>query len=141
MPLELPRYVVYVVDHDTPSEPDTPADQLPVVEHIVTIHHADQLRAELEMAGQLAHVPMKQAQLHLTSAWCWASLVRQGLYSGPWQRFQTQDCRGIQEPTEDQGGGMVTVDPTKGGGRSATSSPGASPAPALITGPPQTPSY
>ena len=136
MPLELPRYVVYVVDHETPSEPNTPADALPVVEHIITVHHADQLRAELELSA--AGVSSRNMQ-HLTNAWCWASLVRQGLYSGPWQRFAAQDCRGIQEPTEEQGGGMVTVDPTKAGNGSIGSSPGPSPALTGTTGPAQTP--
>lgn len=136
MPLELPRYVVYVVDHDQPTEPNTPADQLPVVEHIVTVHHSDTLRAELELAS--AGVG-KGTPMHTTNAWVWASLVRQGLYSGPWQRFAAQDCRGIQEPTEDQGGGTMTVDPTRAGGESATSSLGTSPAPATPTGPTPTP--
>lgn len=136
MPLELPRYVVYLVDHGVTTDPNVPADELPVAEHLVTIHHADQLRAELELAA--AGVPAR-AGLNLTNAWCWASMVRQGLYSGPWQRFSTQDCRGVQEPTEDQGGGFLTVDPTKAGGLSVTSSPGASPEPPLNTGPMPTP--
>lgn len=139
MPLELPRYVVYVVDHGVTTDPNVPADALPVAEHVVTIHHTDQLRAELELAN--AGVQARQAQLHMTNAWCWASLVRQGLYSGPWQRFAAQDCRGIQEPTEDQGGGMVTVDPTQAGGESASSSLGTSPAPATPIGPTPTPEF
>lgn len=137
MPLELPRYVVYVVDHDVTTEPNVPADALPVAEHLVTIHHTDQLRAELQLAS--SGVQARQAQLHLTNAWCWAALSRLGLYSGPWERFAAQDCRGIQEPTEDQGGGMVTVDPTRAGGQSAGSSAGSFPAPATATGPTPTP--
>lgn len=137
MPLELPRYVVYLVDHSAPSEPNTPPDQLPVTEHLVTVHHADQLRAELELAS--AGVPARGTNMHLTDCWCWAALVRTGDYSGPWQRFAAQDCRGIQEPTEAQGGGFLTVDPTTAGGQPVTSSPGPSPAPPLNIGPPLTP--
>lgn len=93
MGLERERYQVYVQDQD---------EKLRELE--ATITHQDMLRGEQAMLGQpgitLGH------GLLLTTAWCWASLMRQGDYAQAWQQFRDMDCQGMEKLDD------VTVDPT-----------------------------
>lgn len=95
MPLERDSYVVYVNDPDG-GEPR---------EVTAVITHQDRLR------GEKAHLDAAGAKydeaLGLTTAWCWASLMRQGDYAGAYQQFRDFDCAGIER------GDPVVVDPTR----------------------------
>lgn len=73
-------------------------------EHTAVITHQDMLRGEQALLD--ANGAKLQQALALTTAWCWASLMRQGDYSGPWQQFRDADCQAV-EPGE-----PVDVDPT-----------------------------
>lgn len=95
MPLELDSFIVYV----------NPLDDGEPTPHTVVISHQDRLRGELE--HHRAGAPPDGAFLNLTTAWCWASLVRAGEFSGPYSQFRDFACAGI-EKAED-----VTVDPTQ----------------------------
>ena len=94
MPLERERFTVYL----------NPLDDGPPRELSVTISHQDMMRAELELSR--GGVP-DAAKLNLVTAWCWASLVRQGEYAGPWDRFRDLDCAGLEDA------GTETVDPSQ----------------------------
>jgi hypothetical protein len=95
MGLQRDQYTVYVQD---PTEDDK------LLERVATITHQDMLRGEQAMLGQpgldLGH------GLQLTTAWCWASLMRQGDYAGSWQAFRDFHCQGVEKL------GTVDVDPT-----------------------------
>lgn len=94
MGLQREQYQVYVGSLD--------GDQ--VSEHVATITHQDMLRGEQAMLGQ-AGMDLHHG-LALTTAWCWASLMRQGDYAGAWQQFRDFDCQGLDKL------GEVDVDPT-----------------------------
>ena len=98
MPLVQPVFRVYL----NPMDDGDPA------EHVVTITHQDQLRAELELNRNNIST---RAALNMTNAWCWAAMVRSGNYVGPWDRFKDFDCAGVE--SEDDDG--VAVDPTQQG--------------------------
>lgn len=72
-------------------------------EQLAVISHQDMLRGE----ELLATHPGKPGGMLMSTAWCWASLVRLGHYSGSWEQFRDFDCHGI-EPGVD-----VKVDPTQ----------------------------
>jgi hypothetical protein len=91
--------VVYLPD---PNAEDTDAAPL---EKVATITHQDMVRGE--KAHHDAGFPTEGGYLALTTAWCWASLMRQGDYSGPFQRFCDIDCAGLEK------GDPATVDPTQ----------------------------
>lgn len=77
-----------------------PMDDGEPTEHTAPITHQDQLRGEQAMMAEGVN---PRAALAMTNAWCWASLTRQGLYSGPWSRFREIDCAGLEpqeQPTE-----------------------------------------
>lgn len=116
MPLNRPSFDVYL--NGTGDEP---------TEHRVTITHQDNLRGEAECARAGVH-DQRQRALFLTTAWCYAALVRMELYTGPFQRFHETDCAGVQEPTE--GELLAESDPTQqaAGTASALSSTDTSPA-------------
>lgn len=95
--LERDRFTVYLALPDTVDQE--------TVEKTAVITHQDMLRGEAALLGAPG-VTLNQA-LALTTAWCWASLMRQGDYAGAWQTFRDQDCQGI-EPD-----GKVDVDPTQ----------------------------
>lgn len=93
MPLQRDTYTAYVntADDDEPTE------------LTATVNHQDKLRGE---AAHLRGGGGEREFLGVTTAWVWASLMRQGDYSGPYERFRDTDCAGIEA------GGPVTVDPT-----------------------------
>lgn len=93
MGLQRDRFKVYVQDADEN-----------IREVVATITHQDMVRGEAAHLGQPG-VNLNHA-LALTTAWCWASLMRQGDYAGPYSAFRDADCQGVvdMEP--------VTVDPT-----------------------------
>lgn len=78
-----------------------------VTEHEATITHQDMLRGEQAHLGEPGN--SLQHGLALTTAWAWASLMRQGDYSGAYQQFRDMDCQGVEklEP--------IDVDPTTPG--------------------------
>lgn len=84
--LKRPAYHVWVapdgVDPDTADE-----DQLEC--HHVVVHHADQLRAELEASKQGLAKGGTATPMHLTALWLWANLVRTGRYEGGFREFKT----------------------------------------------------
>jgi hypothetical protein len=85
MPLERDRFIVHV----------NPMDDGEPIPHHVTISHQDKLRGELE--HHRAGAPADGAFLNLTTAWCWASLVRAGEYTGPYTQFRDFACAGIEK--------------------------------------------
>lgn len=111
MPLNRPSFDVYL--NGTGPEPS---------EHRVTITHQDQLRAEQQLAA-LGVDPRKRALL-MTTAWAWAALCREEVYTAPFKRFSDTDCAGVETPAD----GVVSedVDPTQLAGD--TDSPSPSPA-------------
>lgn len=92
MGLQRDRYTVYVQD-----------EQEQLHEYEATVTYQDLLRGEAALAQTGTS---QEHYLTLATAWVWASLMRQGDYAGPWQRFRDQDCQGVDklEP--------VDVDPT-----------------------------
>jgi len=93
MGLQRNRFQVYV------TRPDGDLAEL-----VAEISHQDLLRGEAAHLGQPG-VSLDNA-LALTTAWCWASLMRQGDYAGAWPTFRDQDCQGIERLE------AVDVDPT-----------------------------
>lgn len=93
MGLQRDRFRVYVNDLEAS-----------MVEREATITHQDMMRAEKAIMDTPGGTI--QAAFTLTTAWCWASLMRQGDYSGAWQQFRDQDCQGFE------GMDPVDVDPT-----------------------------
>lgn len=98
MGLQRDRYTVFVTSVDPEAEPQ---------EYVATITHQDMLRGEAALLQGPGNT-LDQA-LALTTAWCWASLMRQGDYAGAWQAFRDADCQGIE------GADPVDVDPTQPG--------------------------
>lgn len=96
MPLERDQYTVYV-QTDPLMEPK---------EYTAVITHQDMLRGETAVLGEPG-MNLKHGLL-LTTAWCWAALMRQGDYAGAWQTFRDVDCAGIDTTPE-----AVAVDPTQ----------------------------
>lgn len=94
MPLERDRFRVWVQTADGE-----------VTEHEATITHQDMLRAEQAIIGTPGGTI--KAAFALTTAWCWASLMRQGDYAGPWQTFRDADCQGLEDME------AAVVDPTQ----------------------------
>lgn len=93
MGLQRDRFLVYVLATDGT-----------IKEHTATIRHQDMLRAERAVEdGQGGGIKLA---FGLTTAWCWASLMRQGDYAGAWQTFRDQDCQGMEDLEP------VDVDPT-----------------------------
>lgn len=93
MGLQRDTFTVYVLGPD--EEPQ---------EFTAVITHQDMLRGEdqLVRAGG-----SDNAKLALVTAWAWASLVRQGNYTGPWVRFRDVDCAQLTK------GDTIDVDPTQ----------------------------
>lgn len=92
--MELPKFTVLVRDADEHA-----------AEHVVTIRHGDQLRAELE--GPRLRLPaLDDAPIAYMTLWCWAALVRSGAYDGKAAQFLGQapafdgDCLGVEEYEE-----------------------------------------
>ena len=92
MSLKRERFLVYLQD---PNEN--------VTVHQVAARHVDMLRGELEHNRQGSP---DGARLTLVTAWCWAALTREGVYTGPYERFRDFDCVGLEDD------GQETVDPT-----------------------------
>lgn len=85
--LKRPAYWVWVAPEGT--DPDTvPDDQLEL--HHVLVHHADQLRAELEAAKQGLAKGATSAPMHLTALWLWAALVRTERFAGAFRDFKVR---------------------------------------------------
>jgi hypothetical protein len=101
MALEFPKFTVHLrADDADDADATTP--------HVVVVNFQDQLRAELELGKR--NMTMKGNPLNTSAAWCWASLVRAGLYSKSFDQFHGMDCAGI-ETEEDSP--LETVDPTQ----------------------------
>lgn len=100
MALEFPKFTVHL---RKPTDDDHDATE----QHAVVVNFQDQLRAELELGKR--NMTMKGAPLNTSAAWCWASLVRAGIYTRGFDSFHGMDCAGIEteedSPTE-------AVDPT-----------------------------
>lgn len=90
--MERPSFLVSVNGTD-----ETPRELTAV------ITHQDMLRGEQIVNSAEGG---SRGSLLLTTAWCYAALVRQGDYTGPWERFRDIDCDGIDK------GSDVTVPPT-----------------------------
>ena len=73
------------------------------VEIQAVITHQDMLRGEsiIKVSGS------DGGNLMLTTAWCWASLVRQGDYTGSWEQFRDGACLMIDK------GANVVIRPTR----------------------------
>lgn len=93
MALQRDRFRVWVTDPDGTMK-----------ECEAIVNHQDMLRAEHALLGTPGG-SLSEA-FTLTTAWCWASLMRQGDYAGPWQTFRDQDCQGMEDMEP------VDVDPT-----------------------------
>jgi hypothetical protein len=94
MPLKRENFTVYLNGTDDGD----PTEQL------TQITHQDMLRGEAELVRSGA---ADNARLALVTAWCWASLVRGGHYTGPWSRFRDVDCAGVEREE------LSDVDPTQ----------------------------
>lgn len=93
MALQRDRFKVYVLQTDGS-----------IGERTAVVNHQDMLRAERAVEdGQGGGIKLA---FGLTTAWCWASLMRQGDYAGAWQTFRDQDCQGMEDMEP------VDVDPT-----------------------------
>jgi hypothetical protein len=103
MALEFPKFTVHLRADDA-DNPDA------TTEHQVVVNFQDQLRAELELGKR--NMTMKGNPLNTSAAWCWASLVRGGVYSKTFDSFHGMDCAGI-ETEDDAPASTVTVDPTQ----------------------------
>lgn len=101
MGLQRDRFTVYVQARQGSGEPGT---FLAISEHEAVITHQDMLRGERAVLD--GNGDKLDAQLQLVTAWCWASLMRQGDYAGAWQQFRDTDCQGVEKLE------AVDVDPT-----------------------------
>lgn len=87
MPLKRPAYRVLLVPED--ADPTTVTDE-DCTEVRVVVHAADQLKAELE-AGKLGlKAGGKDAPLHVTMLWLWASMVRTDDFRGAFREFRAR---------------------------------------------------
>lgn len=101
MPLKRPRYRVWLNIEGRDLTTDLPPD------HLVTVTHGDQLRAELE-ASKL-HLPeMSKAPMTYTTLWVWCALARQGLTTANYMKFQNQELAELEKDED----GLEPVDPT-----------------------------
>lgn len=85
--LKRPAYFVWLAPDDT--DPDTCPDEQLELHHVV-VHHADQLRAELEAAKQGLPKGATSTPMHLTALWLWACLRRTERYGKSFQEFKAQ---------------------------------------------------
>lgn len=106
MGLQRDRFLVYVTPPNPTGDVQTPDNGIPL-ELEATVTHQDMLRGEQVMLQQAGM--NLQHGLMLTTAWAWASLMRQGDYAGAWQQFRDQDCQGVEKLDP------VEVDPTQPG--------------------------
>jgi hypothetical protein len=81
--LKRPAYHAWVAPEGT--DPDTATDDQLEYHHIV-VHHADQLRAELEASKQ--RLDPRKHPMHLSSLWLWAALVRTGRFDAGYPEFK-----------------------------------------------------
>jgi hypothetical protein len=81
--LKRPAYHVWVAP--TGTDPDTATEDELDYHHVV-VHHADQLRAELE-ASKLK-LDARKFPMHLSSLWLWASMVRTGAFDATYAEFK-----------------------------------------------------
>lgn len=81
--LKRPAYHVWVAPEGV--DPDTATDDELVYHHVV-VHHADQLRAELESSK--LKLDARKFPMHLSSLWLWAAMVRTGAYTDGYQAFK-----------------------------------------------------
>ena len=84
--LKRPAYWVWLAPTDT--DPDTVADDQLEAHHVL-VHHADQLRAELEAAKQGLAKGGTSTPMHLTALWLWANLTRTERYAGTFREFKS----------------------------------------------------
>lgn len=95
----------------------------------VRIRHVDRLTAERTMT-QMGMGTDQGLAIHMQTAWAWAALKREGIYTGPFDRFMAVDCLDLEDAGEED------VDPTEPG--PITDSPSLSlsqsPEPELTTG-------
>lgn len=104
MPLEFPRFTVYLRPDEEDADP---------IEHDVVVNFQDQTRVEPVLSKM--GLTMRGAPLTTSTAWCWAALTRTGRYKKTWDQFLNFDCMGIEDPDKaagGEGGATVTVDPT-----------------------------
>lgn len=87
-------------------------DQEPA-EHEVQVKHVDRLKAELEL-NRLG-IEAMSAPMHLTTAWAWAALKRDGGYDKPLAKFLAGDCADVEQLDDDE-----EVPPTTEGPRSVS---------------------
>lgn len=81
--LKRPAYHVWVAPEGV--DPDTATDDELDYHHVV-VHHADQLRAELE-ASKLK-LDARRFPMHLSSLWLWAAMVRLGTFTDGYREFK-----------------------------------------------------
>lgn len=81
--LKRPAYHVWVAQDGV--DPDTATDDQLDYHHVV-VHHADQLRAELEAAK--LKLDARKHPMHVSSLWLWASLVRTERFTGSYAEFK-----------------------------------------------------
>lgn len=104
--LKRPAYHVWIAPPDT--DPDTAAAEELECHHVL-VHHADQLRAELEAAKQGLAKGGTGTPMHLTALWLWANLVRTERYAGTFREFKAA-CVGY-EPDQDRDQPHTDPDP------------------------------
>ncbi len=92
--LKRPAYYVWI----NPTDDDDPPDDALECHHVV-VHHADQLRAELEAGKQGLAKGGTGTPMHLTALWLWANLTRTGRYGGSFREFKT-DCVAYDPDTD-----------------------------------------
>lgn len=85
--LKRPAYHVWIAPPDVDPD-EAPEDDLEL--HHVIVHHADQLRAELEAGKQGLPKGGTGTPMHLTALWIWANLVRTKRFDAPFQEFKAR---------------------------------------------------
>lgn len=94
--LKRPAYHVWLAP-DGVNPDDVPVDDLEY--HHVLVHHADQLKAELE-AGKVGLAKGGTGTpMHLTALWIWANLTRTGRFTGKFPEFKAA-CVGYDPDTD-----------------------------------------
>jgi hypothetical protein len=83
--LKRPAFHCWIAPPDVDPD-DVTDDQLEL--HHVVIHHADQLRAELEANKQGLAKGGTGTPMHLTALWIWANLTRTKRFDEPFQAFK-----------------------------------------------------